>query len=147
MKIYNLVCPSRKSLLFNRSVVSDSVMLWTAALQSSLSFSISRSLLKLMSVESVMPSNHLIFCHRLLLLPSIFPSMSKVKVIQSWPILQPHGLYSPRNSPGQNTGVCSLSHLQGIFPTQGSNPGYPHCRWILYYLSHKGSPFQHQSLF
>ena len=37
-----------------------------------------------------------------------------------------HGLYSPWNSPGQNTGVGSLSLLQGIFPTQGSNPGLPH---------------------
>ena len=51
-----------------------------------------------------------------------------------------HGLYSPWNSPGQNTGVGSLSLLQGISPTQGSNPGLPHCRWILYQLSHKGSP-------
>ena len=41
---------------------------------------------------------------------------------------------------GQNTGVGSLSLLQGIFPTRGSNPGLPHCRWILYQLSHKGSP-------
>ena len=48
-------------------------------------------------------------------------------------------LYSPWNSPGQNTGVGSLSPLQGILPTQGSNPGLPHCRWILYQLSHKGS--------
>ena len=39
--------------------------------------------------------------------------------------LRPHGLYSPRDSPGQNTGVGSLSLLQGIFPTQGSNPGLP----------------------
>jgi len=54
--------------------------------------------------------------------------------------LQPHGLYSPWNSLGQNTGVGSLSLLQGIFPTQGSNPGHPHCRGILYQLSHKGSP-------
>ena len=54
--------------------------------------------------------------------------------------LQPHGLYSPWNSPGQNTGVGSLSLLQGNFPTQGLNPGLPHCRWILYLLSHKGSP-------
>ena len=44
------------------------------------------------------------------------------------------------NSPGKNTGVVSLSLLQGIFPTQGSNPGLPHCGWILYQLSHKGSP-------
>ena len=54
--------------------------------------------------------------------------------------LRPRTLYSPWNSPGQNTGVCSLSLLQGIFPTQGSNPGLPHCRRILYQLSHKGSP-------
>ena len=54
--------------------------------------------------------------------------------------LRPHGLYSPWNSSGQNTGVGSLSLLQGIFPTQGSNPGLLHCRWILYQLSHKGSP-------
>ena len=51
-----------------------------------------------------------------------------------------HGPYSPWNSPGQNTGVSSLSLLQGIFPTQGSNPGLLHCRRILYQLSHKGSP-------
>ena len=47
--------------------------------------------------------------------------------------------YSPWNSPGQNTGVGSFSLLQGIFPTQESNPGLPHCRQILYQLSHKGS--------
>ena len=51
---------------------------------------------------------------------------------------QPHGLYSPWNSPGQNTGLGSLFLLQVIFPTQGSNPGLPHCGWILYQLSHKG---------
>ena len=56
-----------------------------------------------------------------------------VKVAQSCPTL---GLYSPWNSPGQNTGVNSFSLLQGIFPTQGSNPGLPHCRQILYQLSH-----------
>ena len=50
------------------------------------------------------------------------------------------GPYSSWNSPGQNTGVSSLSLLQGIFPTQGSNPGLPHCRQILYQLSHKRSP-------
>ena len=50
--------------------------------------------------------------------------------------LRPHGLCDPR----QNTGVGSLSLLQGIFPTQGSNPGLLHCRWILYQLRNKGSP-------
>ena len=49
--------------------------------------------------------------------------------------LRSHGLYSPWNSPGQNTGVSSHYLLQGIFPTQGSNPGLLHCRRILYQLS------------
>ena len=64
-----------------------------------------------------------------------------VKVAQLCPdSLQPHGLYISWNSPGQSTGVGSLSLLQGIFQTQGSNPGILHCRWILYQLSHKRSP-------
>ena len=46
----------------------------------------------------------------------------------------------PWNSSGQNTGVGRLSLLQGIFPTQGLNPGLPHSRQILYHLSHRGSP-------
>ena len=54
--------------------------------------------------------------------------------------LRPYGLYSPWNSSGQSIEVGSCSFLQGIFPTQGSNPGLPHCRWILYQLSHKRSP-------
>ena len=53
--------------------------------------------------------------------------------------LRPHGLYSPWNSPGQNPGVGSISLLQGIFPTQGSNPGLSHCRRILYQPSHQGN--------
>ena len=52
--------------------------------------------------------------------------------------LRPHGLDSPWNSPGQDTGVGSLSLLQGIFPTQGSNLGLTHCRWILHQLSYHG---------
>ena len=55
--------------------MSDSATPWTAAHQASLSFTISQSLLKFMSIESVMPSNHLILCHPLLLLPSISPSI------------------------------------------------------------------------
>ena len=54
--------------------------------------------------------------------------------------LRPHGLYSPWNFLGQNTGMGNLSLLQGIFPTQGSNSGLLHCRQTLYQLSHKGSP-------
>ena len=60
---------------FSCTVVSDSVTPWTAARQASLSITNSWSLLKLMSIELVMPSNHLILCHPLLLLPSVFPSI------------------------------------------------------------------------
>ena len=60
--------------------------------------------------------------------------------------LRPHGRYSPWDSPGQNTGVGSLCLLQGIFPTQGSNPGLPHCRQFLYQLSHQGSPCVYKCL-
>ena len=74
---------------------------------------------------------------------SLPTELSEKPQIESHPFtsnsLQPHGLYSPWNSPGQNTGVGSISLLQGIFPTQGLNPGLLHCRWILYQLSHEGS--------
>ena len=76
--------------------------------------------------------------------------MGKVKKLDKWvpheseshsvvsDSLRPHGLYSPWNSPGQNTGVGTLSLLQGIFPIQGLNPGLPHCGQILYQLRHQG---------
>ena len=73
-------------------------------------------------------------------LPNLFSQFRSESCSVLSDSLRPHGLYSPWNSPGQNTGVGSLSLLQGIFPTQGSNPGLPHGRWILYQLSHKGSP-------
>ena len=53
---------------------------------------------------------------------------------------QPTRIRRPWDSPGKNTGVCNLSLLKEIFPTQGSNPGLPHCRQIHYRLSHQGSP-------
>ena len=62
----------------------------------------------------------------------------KVKVTQPCPTFC-GPVDSPWNSPGQNTGMGSLSLLQGIFPTQGSNPGLPHCRQFLYQLSHRRS--------
>ena len=62
------------SVQFSRSLVSDSVIPWTAARQASLSITNSRSLPKLMSIELVMPSNHLFLCRPLLLPPSLFPS-------------------------------------------------------------------------
>jgi len=191
----------------------------SVALQASLSFTISWSLLKVMSIKTVMPSNHLILCSPLLLLHSIFPSIRVfssesalcIRWLEFWSFsfsispsneysglisfridwfvllaaqgtlkshLQHHSLkasilqcstffmvqlsylymttrktmnslatqlcptpcnlvdYSPLgssvhgDSPGKNTGVSCYALLQGIFPTQGSNPGLPHCRHI-----------------
>ena len=65
--------------------MSDSVTTWTAARQASLSITNSGSLLKLMSIELVMPSNHLILCHPLLLPPSIFPN---IKVFSNESVLR-----------------------------------------------------------
>ena len=62
----------------------------------------------------------------------------KVKVVHLCPT--PCNSYSPWNSLDQNTGVGSLSLLQGILPIQGSNPGLLHCRRVLYQLSYQGSP-------
>ena len=61
--------------------------------------------------------------------------------------LCPHVLYSPWNSPGQNTGVDSLSLLQRIFLSQRLNPGLLHCGQIIYQLNHKGSPTMSQIQF
>ena len=72
-------------MLFSHSVMSNSVTPWTPARQASLSITISWSLLKLMSIASVMPSNYLILCHPLLLLPSIFPS---IRVFSSESVLR-----------------------------------------------------------
>ena len=62
--------------------------------------------------------------------------LSRSVLSDSW---GPHGLHSPPDSPvhGENTGVGCHALLQRIFPTLGSNPGLPHCRRILYYLSHQ----------
>ena len=73
---------------------------------------------------------------------TIFVCMWKLSVMSD--SLRPHGLYSPWNPPGWNTAVGSLSLPQGIFPTQGLNLGLPHCRRILYQLSHKGSSHVHR---
>ena len=67
-------------------------------------------------------------------------------VAQSCPTLcnpmdcKPSRLLCPWNFPGKTTGVGYHALFQGIFPTQESNPGFPHCRWLLYQLSDLGSP-------
>ena len=70
-----IMIPFSSSVQFSHSVVSDSVTPRTAARQASLSITNSRSLLRLLSIESVVPSSYLILCHPLLLPPSIFPSI------------------------------------------------------------------------
>ena len=87
-KIFQLI--SNEELLCSQPVMSDSLQPhWTAACQASLSFTISQSLLKLMSIKSVTPSNYLTLCHRLLLLPSIFPNIrvfsSELALHIRWP--------------------------------------------------------------
>ena len=70
-------------------------------------------------------------------------SVSSVVSDSLWPHgLQPARLLCPQNSLSRNTGVGCHSLLQGIFLTQGSNPGLLHCRQILYCLSHQGSPVE-----
>ena len=115
---------------------------WTEACQASLSFTISQSLLKLTSIELVVPSNHLVLCCPLLLLPSILPSIRVYyQVTDLCPLLMtmlclitqsclilcdpmdcdPPGSSVHGDSPDKNTGVGCHALLQEIFPTQGSN--------------------------
>ena len=96
-----------------------------------------------LSEPSLLWSHHILFLKSSALFSGLLTRW-EVKWSESCSIvsnsLWPHGLYSPWNSPGQSTRVGILSLLQGIFPTWGSNPGFPHCRRILYQLTHKRSP-------
>ena len=80
-------------------------------------------------------------CSRFFTIWTIREAHSRQMKVAESDSLWPHGLYSPRNSPGQTTEVSSHCLLQGIFPTQGLNPGLLHCRWTLNQLSHQGSPY------
>ena len=93
--------PQVVSVQFSCSVVSNSVTSWTAACRASLSIINSRSLLKLISIESMMPSSHLILCHPLLLPPSIFRSIRVFsnELILTWP------------SRGQSIGVSASASV------------------------------------
>ena len=84
----NLYAPCL-SVKFSRSVMTDSATLWTAACQASLPITNSQSFLRLMSIESVMPSNNLILCCPLLHLPSIFPSIRALSNESALPIKEP----------------------------------------------------------
>ena len=112
------------SVQFNHSVVSDS--LWPHELQHARLPCPSPAP---RACSNSYPSSR--WCH---------PTTSSPVKRWKWKLLSCVRLYSPWNSLGQNTGVVSLSFLQGIFPTQGLNPGLLHCRQFLYHLSHKGNP-------
>ena len=94
---------------------------WNAACQASLSFTISLSLLKLMSTESVMPSNHLILCHPLFLLPSIIPSIRVfcnelalcIRGIKYWSF---SFSISPSNEYSGNIGIIQIKNLGSSWP-------------------------------
>ena len=90
----------------------------------------------IVTVDGETTAGHLIFITLIFVVKSKW-SQSHSIVSDSFRL---HGPYSPRNFPGQNSGVGSHSLVQGIFPIQGLNPGLPHCKQILYQPSQKGSP-------
>ena len=117
---------------------------WTAACQASLSITNSRSLLKLMSIESVMPSNHLILCHPLLLLPSIFPSirvfLNESALCIRWPRYWSFSFnISPSN---EYSGLISFRmDWLDLLPVQGT------LKSLLQHHSSKASILQHSAFF
>ena len=107
--------PKDAQVQFNHSVVSDSVTPWTAAHQASLFIINSWSLLKVMSTESVMLSNHLILCHSLLLPPSIFPNIgvfsNESALHIRWPHIKKQRHYFANKSPSSQGYGFSSSHV------------------------------------
>ena len=134
--------------MLNRSVqlsaLSDSVTPWTAARQASLSITNSCSPLKLMSIESVMPSKHLVLCHPLLLLPSIFPSIrvfsNELALHIRWP---KYWRFSLNISPSyEYSGLISFRmDWLDLLAVQGTLKG------LLQHHSSKASILQHSAFF
>ena len=125
---------------------------WTAARQASLSFTNSQSLLKLMSIESVMPSNHLVLCHPLFLLPSIFPTIRAFFLISQlfasdgqsigvWALASVLPMNTQDLSPLGLTGWISLQSkgLSRIFSTNLFEVVDPICSFVRKYLSNTKS--------
>ena len=132
------------SAQFSHSIMSDSVTPWTAAHQTYLSITNSQSLLKLMSIKSVMPSNHLILCHPLLFLPSVFPSIrvfSNESVLRiRWPKYWSFSFsISPSN---EYSGLISFRiDWLGLLTVQGI------LKSVLQHSSSKASVLQHSAFF
>ena len=124
---------------------------WTAAHQASLSFTISWSLLKLICIDLVMPSNHLVLCCPLLLLPSIFPNIRVFSYESAVALLAfiPLGPQVPckRNGSGSWRGFCSASQTQdrssvclsGIFRLDGESRRFWNCASLI--ISFQGAKF------
>ena len=91
-----------------------------------------RTLRSCMQSASVMTDKESVCC-------AVISCFSRVRLFATpWAVA--HQAICPWNSPGKNTGVGCHALLQGIFPTQGCNPGFLHCRQILYCVSYQGSP-------
>ena len=116
---------------------------WTTACQASLSITISQSLLELMSIESVIPSNHLILCHPLLLLPSIFPSIRVFSNEYVLPIRPKYWGFRFSISPSNEySGLISFRmDLFDLFAVQGT------LKSLLQHHSSKASILRHSALF
>ena len=142
--IYNLEAFQFSSVQFSHSVVSNSATPWIAAHQASLSITNSRSLLKLMSIELVMPSSHLILCHPLLLLPPIPPSIrvfsNESTLRMRWPNYWSFSFsISPSNEhPGQ---ISFRMDWLDLLAVQGT------LKSLLQHHSSKASIFQHSAFF
>ena len=130
-------------LLFSHSVMFNSATPWIAACQVSLSLTISWSLLKLMSIESLMPSNHLILCRPLLPLPSIFPGIRVCSNESALPIRWPkYWCFNFNISPSnENSGLISFRiDCFDLFAIQGT------LKSLLQHHSLKASIFLHSNL-
>ena len=115
---------------------------WPASHQASLSFTISRSLLKLASVESVMPSSYLILCHPLLLLPSIFSSIRVFSNKSALPIRWPKYWSFSTSPSNEYSGLISLRiDWFDLLAVQGT------CKGLLQHHSSKASILQHSAFF
>ena len=137
-------CLRLRNLLSSHSVMPDSATTGTAARQASLSFTICQSLLRLRSIESVMPSNHLILCHSLLLLPSIFPGIrvfsNELALRIRWPKYWSFGFSTTPSS--EYSGLTSLKIDWFDFLAVQGNP-----KSLLQHHSSKASILRHSSFF
>ena len=140
---YHLLSLAISSVQFSCSVVSDSATPWTAARQASLSITNSQSLLKLMSIELVMPSNHLILFCPLLLLPSVFPNIrvfsNKSALCIRWPKYWSFSFnISPSN---EHPGLIFRMDWLDLLAVQGT------LKSLLQHHSSKGTIFRRSAFF